>query len=180
MNYYVDLKINQNKKTNTILSELYAKIHNTLVSIRSSCIAISFPKYKIILGDMIRLHGTKEELEQLMNTDIMKSLSDCSISSILEAPKDCTSYVKTSRVQSKMSNSKLNRLVRRGSISEEDKKKYKIKMLQSSMSNPFILIRSGSNKNFYKRFFQIEKVKNLESGTFDTFGTSKDASVPCF
>ena len=172
--------MNKNIKTNVALQKVYSSVHKALVSIQSSNIGVSFPEYKIVLGSTVRLHGTKEELEKLMNTDIMKSLNDCNVSEILEVPESCDSYIKTSRVQSKMSNSKLNRLVRRGSISEDDKKKYKIKMLQSSMSNPFILMRSESNKNFYKRFFQIKKIDSLESGNFDSFGTSQIASVPCF
>lgn len=174
------MKMNQKMKTNTILNQVYTNIHKALVSIQSSNIGVSFPEYKIVLGSIVRLHGTKEELEKLMNTDIMKSLNDCNVSEISAVPENCNCYIKTSRIQSKMSNSKLNRLVRRGSISEDDKKKYKIKMLQSSMSNPFILMRSESNKNFYKRFFQIEKIDSLESGSFDSFGTSQIASVPCF
>ena len=180
MDYYVDLKMNKNVRTNVALEKTYANVHKALTSIPSSNIGVSFPEYKVVLGSVIRLHGTKEELEKFMDTDAMKSLDNCNASKILKVPENCDSFVKTSRIQSVMSNSKLNRLVRRGSISEDEKKAYKIKMLQSSMSNPFILMKSGSNKNFYKRFFQIEKVDRLNSGTFDSFGTSQIASVPCF
>jgi len=112
MDYYVDLKMNKNVRTNVALEKTYANVHKALTSIPSSNIGVSFPEYKVVLGSVIRLHGTKEELEKFMDTDAMKSLDNCNASKILKVPENCDSFVKTSRIQSVNGlTSKLNRLV---------------------------------------------------------------------
>jgi CRISPR-associated endonuclease Csy4 len=180
MNYYLNIKINAKEKSNRFLNKAYNQVHNALVSINSSSIGVSFPEFNLTLGRIIRLHGSKEDLEKVLNSEPMQSIESCTIFAISPIPENCSSFVRTSRIQPKLSNSKFNRLVKRGSISQENKKKYRTNMLQSSIDNPFVLLQSGSNKNVYKRFFKIEKIHSLESGTFDSFGTSKNASVPAF
>jgi CRISPR-associated endonuclease Csy4 len=183
MTHYVDIKLKptDTMKANVILNSIYAELHKALHSMGSDSIGVSFPEHSLILGKTIRLHGTEENLKELMDSNwIEDRASLCFVSSINKIPENCQSFVKTSSIQPRMSQSKFRRLVKRGSISKEEEKKYKIKMLQSSIDKPFMVLKSASNNNTYKRFFVISKTESLIEGSFDSFGTSKIASVPSF
>ena len=85
-----------------------------------------------------------------------------------------------------MSQSKLRRLIKRaeerkGDFSKEDIKKYKIKMLQGGLDNPFVELLSGSSGERHRRFIKFGEIQTSSTeGEFDTFGLSKAATVPWF
>jgi len=182
MTHYVDVKIKPTAqmKANILLDEAYTKLHLALHSLNSSSIGVSFPEYELVLGETIRLHGTEESLKELMDSNWLGDSSFYSATAINNVPENCSSFVKTARIQPKMSKSKFNRLVKRGSISKDEAKKYKIKMLQSSINNPFVVLKSASNQNMYRRYFEISKAEEKIEGSFDHFGISKTASLPNF
>jgi len=80
-----------------------------------------------------------------------------------------------------MTEAKLRRLIKRGTISQEDVKKYKIKMMQGGLENPYVELKSGSNGQFHRRFLEFGEI-SLEQikGEFDLFGLSKEATIPWF
>ncbi len=148
--------------------------------------SISFPRYRVKLGDIFRIHGDKESLERLQSDEWVKKYpKNFHISEIKHVPKDVKFRV-ISRIQQSMSQSKLRRLIKRaeegkGGIKEDDIKKYKIKMLQGGLDNPFVELISGSSKQRYRLFVALGELQDSEvKGEFDTFGLSKTATVPWF
>ena len=81
-----------------------------------------------------------------------------------------------------MSQSKLNRLIKRGSISESEVKAYKAKMFAKGLDNPYVELESDSNGNKHRRYFQFGALVDTSiAGVFDGFGLSKEkATVPWF
>ena len=67
MNNYFDVKIlaDDELPATMLINALYAKLHKALYDLDSTNIGVSFPAYKVTLGDMLRIHGTKAVLEQL-------------------------------------------------------------------------------------------------------------------
>ena len=70
MNFYIDIQIKPDAemRENVLLNKVYSKLHKALYTLKANNIAVSFPKHKVLLGNIIRLHGTTEpRLSELQN-----------------------------------------------------------------------------------------------------------------
>ena len=183
MNQYVDIVIKPDAemRENVLLNKVYTKLHKALCDQKSIEIGVSFPRYKIMLGDVIRIHGTEEKLTKLQALNWLDGLKGyCAISSIQAIPAD-VAYRNISRIQSNMTEAKLRRLIKRGSITQEETKAYKAKMFQQGMDNPYLELESGSNGHKHRRYLQFGGLSSQSvKGKFDQFGLSKSATVPWF
>ena len=183
MNYYIDIQLKPDKEMpeNVLLNKVYTKFHKALFLMRATDIGVSFPNYRIKLGNTIRIHGTETRLTELQNTKWIGGLIGyCKISQIQSIPsKVC--YRKISRKQANMTQAKLRRLIRRGSTSPEEAKLYKAKMFQQGLDNPYLELESVSNEHKHRRYIQFgELVEQAILGEFDQFGLSKVATIPWF
>ncbi|MDC9728443.1 MAG: type I-F CRISPR-associated endoribonuclease Cas6/Csy4, partial [Methyloprofundus sp.] len=89
MKHYVDIVIkpDDEMRENVLLNKVYTKLHKALFTLKTTEIAVSFPEYKVLLGDVIRLHGTELKLSELQNTNWLGGLSGyCQVSSIQTVP----------------------------------------------------------------------------------------------
>jgi len=183
MNHYIDILIKPDAemRENLLLNKVYSKLHKTLFERQASDIGVSFPKYKIKLGDIIRIHSTDKSLEELQQSNWLGGLKGyCDISSIQVVPEQ-VKHRTVSRIQTTMSAAKLKRLIKRGSIKESEAKEYKAKMFQKGLDNPYLELQSVSNGHTHRRYIQFGELLNAPiSGEFDQFGLSKTATVPWF
>lgn len=183
MNYYINLELKPDAemRANVLLNTIYTKFHKALCDLSASNIGVSFPNYETTLGTTMRIHGDQATLEDLQGLNWLGGIIGyCSVSEISDVPQG-TKHRIVSRIQSSMSQSKLKRLVKRGSISDDEIKQYKAKMFTKSLDNPFIELTSGSNGEKYRRFFTFsELLDNPKTGEFDRFGLSNSATVPWF
>ena len=80
-----------------------------------------------------------------------------------------------------MSPAKLKRLFKRGSITDDEVKQYKVKMFAKGLDNPYLEIVSGSNGQRHRRYIEFGPLlDNPVEGAFDQFGLSKTATIPWF
>jgi CRISPR-associated endonuclease Csy4 len=183
MKHYVEIVIqpDDEMRENVLLNKVYSKLHKALFTLKTTEIAVSFPKYKVLLGNVMRIHGTESKLSELQDTNWLGGLSGyCQVSSIQTVPDD-VSYKIISRIQSNMTEAKLRRLIKRGSISETKIKQYKVKMFQKGLDNPYFELQSNSNGHKHRRYIQFGELrKEAKKGVFDSFGLSKNATVPWF
>ncbi len=183
MKFYVDiiLKPDDEMRENVLLNKVYTKLHKALVTLKSTEIGVSFPHYQVMLGEVLRIHGAETKLVELQATDWLGRLSGyCRIGSIQTIPSK-VKYRNISRKQANMTEAKLRRLIKRGSISAEEIKSYKAKMFQQGLDNPYLELESTSNRHKYRRYIAFGKIKNTENtGKFDFFGLSKIATIPWF
>ncbi len=183
MNYFIDIRLIPSKEIqeNILLNQLYTNFHKRLYDLKSDSIGVSFPKYKLKLGDLFRIHGSKETLEIFQKEDWMNKLVKfCKVSDIRLIPENIE-HKTVSRIQTTMSQSKLRRLIKRGTIKEEDIKGYKAKLFQKSLDNPFVELVSVSNGERHRRFIKFSEPQSSPvDGKFDFFGLSKTATVPWF
>ena len=183
MNHYIDILIKPDAemRENFLLNKVYSKLHKALVDLKSTDIGISFPQYEIILGEILRLHGSEIKLCKLQETDWLGGLkSYCNISGI-ELVQSEVNYRTVSRVQSNMTEAKLRRLIKRGSISDSELKVYKAKMFTKGLNNPYLELESNSNGHKHRRYIQFgELIGEPVEGLFDQFGLSKIATIPWF
>ena len=183
MDYYLDINLKPDSEmpVNKLLNAIYTKFHKLLYELNSKSIGVSFPHYRVMLGDMIRVHGTKADLNRLQQFNWIGGMNGyCSIGEIASVPS-ISKYRTVSRKQTTMSRSKLNRLLRRGSITEEEVKNYRAKMFGKGLDNPYIELISGSNGHRHRRYIEFgELMDEPVEGSFDQFGLSKTATVPWF
>jgi len=164
-----------------IRNKVFTKLHKALSTMQATDIGVSFPKYKVKLGDVLRIHGTKDRLETLQAMNWLGGLSGyCDVSDILPVPEK-VKFRTVSRIQSNMTAAKLRRLIKRGSISPEEVKQYKAKMFSLGLDNPYLELESNSNGHKHRRFVAFGKLVDEQvAGEFDQFGLSKNATIPWF
>jgi len=183
MNYYVDIKITPDTemRINVLLNKVYSKLHKALHTLNSTDIGVSFPRYRVLLGDVIRIHSSESKLTELQAMNWLGSLSGyCAVSSIQAIPEK-VSYRTLSRIQANMTEAKLRRLIKRGSISTEDAKSYKAKMFSQGLDNPYLELESSSNGHKHRRYLNFGDLCDASvDGDFDSFGLSKTATIPWF
>jgi len=183
MDHYFDIKIEPDEEVPIyfIRNKIYKKFHKVLSTLKSTEIGVSFPHYKAMLGDIIRIHGSESMLTKLQSSDWLGGLKGyCDVSSIQSVPAG-TTYRVISRKQSNMTEAKLRRLIKRGSISAEKARVYKGTMFQKGLDNAYLELESTSNGQKYRRYIEFGELKSEPvNGEFDQFGLSKAATVPWF
>jgi len=183
MNYYIDvlIKPDAEMRLNVLLNTCYTKLHKAFCDLRSSDIGVSFPNYKLYLGNVLRLHGTAEALDKLQCLNWIGPMNGyCQQSDIQPVPAD-VKFRTISRQQPTMSAAKLKRLIKRGSITEEEAKNYKSKMFTAGLDNPYVELVSGSNGHRHRRYIEFGPLLDSPvEGSFDQFGLSKTATIPWF
>lgn len=183
MNYYTDRVLLPDAEIpiTILMNALYAKLHKALWDLKATNIGISFPKYEITLGNVLRIHSTESALNELQGMDWLGGIKGyCKVGEISLVPTD-SKFRTVSRKQSTMSQSKLNRLIKRGSIAEGEVKEYRAKMVGEGLVNPYLELLSSSSRNKYRRYIEFGPLLDEPvSGSFDQFGLSKIATVPWF
>jgi CRISPR-associated endonuclease Csy4 len=183
MNHYLDIQIKPDAemRINVLLNKVYIKLHKVLYSSSIVDIGISFPKYKILLGNILRLHSNQQSLEKLQSINWLGGLSSyCILTEILPIP-DKVKYRTISRKQTNMTTAKLRRLIKRESITENDAKKYKAKLFTQGLDNAYLELDSSSNGHKYRRYIEFGELQSSSvTGVFDQFGLSKVGTIPWF
>ena len=185
MKNYQDIQIKPNSEfsQNFLLSKVYFNLHKALIENKPLNVGVSFPKYKLTLGNTIRLHSNKTDLLKLNNYCWLGDLNEfCDVTEIDFIPVSVIKYRTVSRWQSNMGKSKLKRLIKRGSITEDDVRKYKSMMFKKQLTNlPYLDMKSLSNGQWYRRYFKMGTITDIPIlGEFDNFGLSKKATIPWF
>jgi len=183
MDYYINIQIKPDAemRENELLNKVYTKFHKELSTMKATDIGVSFPRYNVLLGKIIRIHSNQTRLTELQDTNWLGGLIGyCDISEIQPIPSD-VKHRKISRKQANMTAAKLRRLIKRGSISAEEAKQYKAKMFSQSLDNPYLELESSSNGHKHRRYIEFgELTEKSVKGDFDQFGLSKVATVPWF
>ncbi|MDO6592339.1 type I-F CRISPR-associated endoribonuclease Cas6/Csy4 [Neptuniibacter sp. 1_MG-2023] len=177
----ISLKPDAEMPLNWLLNAIYTKLHKALVDARSRDLGVSFPKAKVTLGNVLRLHGKATALERFSSLDWLGGMAGyCTFSPIQPVP-DTAQYRTVRRKQSTMTQSKLNRLIKRGSISQEQVKEYRAIIFTKGLDNPYIELKSATNGHSYRRYIEFGPLLDHPvEGDFDKFGLSKTATIPWF
>lgn len=183
MNHYIEISILPDPEfpATVLMNAIYSKLHKALCDLGSSKIGVSFPKYGITLGNVLRLHGEEAALSDLQGMNWIGGMSGyCNFSDIFTIPL-ASKFRTVSRKQSTMSQAKLRRLIKRGSISLEDIEQYQAKIDSKMLAGPYVELVSGSNGQRHRRYIEFgELIDEPIQGEFDQFGLSKKATIPWF
>ncbi len=193
MNHYTEIKLLPDEECDLpfLRNALYTKLHKAIYDLKSSDIGISFPQAKAKLGCVIRIHSSKNRLDELQAKNWLGGLSGyCKISEILPVPEKVKGHQTLSRIRQTMTDSKLKKRVEyqknTGVLDTSDKEKsyikqYKNKMFATGLDNPYLELQSASTNGKYRLYIAFgELQKQATTGEFNRFGLSKIATVPIF
>ena len=190
MNHYIDIHLRPDPEfpPQVLLNALYAKLHKALVELGSQRIGVSFPSHtNKHLGDVLRLHGSAEDLAALQAQPWLGAIRELVLASII-APVPATAQhrnVRRVQVQSSPERVKrrlVKRLMQRDGIDEEQAQ-LRVEVSQvPKLSDPFIALISGSTKGqHFRLFIKHGPIQSrAQSGAFNAYGLSPTATVPWF
>lgn len=183
MDCYIEITLKPDAELplNWLLNAVYTKLHKALNDSKSITVGVSFPNASVTLGDMLRLHGQADGLQKFSEPDWLGGMAGyCTLSRILTVP-DTARYRTVSRKQPSMTQSKLKRLIKRGSISPDYVKEYRAKMFTKGLDLPYLELKSCSTGHRHRRYIELGDFQDSPiSGEFDQFGLSKTATIPWF
>jgi CRISPR-associated endonuclease Csy4 len=193
MNYHIDIKLYPDSEIDIafLRNKIYTKLHKAIFDLNATDIGVSFPQVKIKLGDVIRIHSSKNRLDELQNLNWLGGLSGyCKMSEILPVPDNVQGYKTISRIRQNMSISRLEKKIAhqksKGYLrSDEDieiyEKQYKAKLFKTGLNNPYLELQSTSTANKYRLYIEFGDLqKQTVKGEFDRFGLSAIATIPIF
>jgi CRISPR-associated endonuclease Csy4 len=184
MSHYFDITLlpDAEMPASILMNSICAKLHKQLYELQSKTVGISFPKYAVTLGNILRIHGNEADLQKLHGANWLGGMNGyCKFGEVSAVPAN-TKHRTVGRIQATMSQSKLNRLLKRGSITSDKVKAYKSKMFaEKGLDKPWLDLVSNSNGQRHRRYIELGELLNAPVvGEFDQFGLSKTATVPWF
>ena len=187
MDCFVDLDIRSDPEfpAHVLLSELYKKLHRTLVISQRTDIAISFPQYASrppSLGTRFRLLAAQPDLEALMNTNWLGGMRDFASHGALGRVPEHAVARTLRRVQAKSNPARLRRrLMRRHDVTVEQAQVRIPDSAAEFVSLPFVQLSSGSTGQPFRLFLKLGPPQSSHTtGKFNAFGLSLDATIPWF
>ena len=169
----------------TLMNVLFSKLHCGLVTHGGRNIGVSFPdvgKNGRSLGECLRLHGSKTNLEKLMDSNWLVGMRDhVAVSEIAEAPAHAKQRV-VRRVQAKSNPERQRRrLIARKGVSAEQAIQAIPDSAAKMLNLPYLVLTSQSTGQQFRLFVEHLTVqKQAMNGEFSTYGLSPTATVPWF
>ncbi len=187
MDYYIEIQLLPDPEfTPTILmGALYSKLHRALVQLQSDAVGVSFPEYQRKpknLGNRLRLHGTRNDLESLFSTEWLKGMADHTSVSPIKAVPPASQFVCVQRKQFKTNVERMRR--RRMKRKQETYEQAAVAIpgtVERKPDLPFATLRSQSTGQGFNLFIdQAIRPEEPKPGEFNCYGLSKTATVPWF
>jgi len=188
MDHYQDLKILPDPEFSPpmLLNALFAKLHRQLAAQQSTQVGISFPKIdpqRPTLGKVLRLHGTHQALSNLHQQSWIKGMRDhLEMGEISPIPEN-VQHCQIRRVQAKSNAARLRRRYqkRHEGVTEADAQKLIPDSVEKRLNLPFLQLKSEStNQRFCLFIEQRPAQEHAQQGEFNSYGLSRDATVPVF
>jgi CRISPR-associated endonuclease Csy4 len=190
MNHYVDIQILENSdfETTFLLNRLYEKFHFGLVEGGVSLqIGASFPnisfKPMYSLGNVLRLHGDREDLASFIGKQWFGSLLGyVNVGRVLSIPAE-VEVGSVRRVQIQSSAERLRRRFMRRHDVDMATARLKIPDTASKKNTnlPWLQLRSSSTGQEFRLFVEVRMLGGPPViGKFNRYGLSSTATVPIF
>ncbi len=183
MDHYIDITVlpDPEFKATVLMNALYAKCHRVLGQVAEGSVGVSFPLHKKTLGEILRLHGSQEQLKAVMSSNWLKGLRDYTSVSAVQAIPATVEYRTVARMSCKSPENKRKRSVKKGWLTPEEAKNLIKDDEDFMLELPFAQLTSLSNKNIYKIFIRHGNLTTTPvAGLYNAYGLSKTATVPWF
>ena len=171
-----------------LLSALMAKLHRALVQRGRGDAGVSFPQHvgaplsRRTLGAVLRLHGQPEALQELMTQDWLRGMRDhVRIGELATVPDGVQHRI----VQRRQFHTNAERLRRRRMRRKGETAQQAAAAIPDSVEQrpdlPFVHMRSESTGQSFYLFIEHGPLLGAAlQGDFNSYGLSRNASVPWF
>lgn len=183
MDHYLDIKVLPDLESTAqeLLNKLFSKLHRALGQHTQGKVGVSFPQQGKLLGEILRLHGTKEDLSHLMDQNWLQGLRDYTRCGALQPIPPQVTYRTVKRVQAKSAHNKRRRSILKGWLTEQQALEQIPDTQQKSLDMPFIQMGSLSNGNTMRIYIQHGDIlPQPQAGIFSAYGLSSTATIPWF
>lgn len=184
MDFYLDIQVEPDIEVtaSALMNNLFAKFHRAMAQTCNGLIAVSFPKHGHLLGDVLRLHGSKQALDQLMLQTWLKGLRDYTkVGEILPVPKEVKGYRCVSRIQKKSPQNLRKRSIAKGWLTEEEALHKIPESKQPQLTLPYLQLQSLSSKSVMRIFIKHSDItQQAVEGEYSSYGLSRQATIPWF
>ena len=185
--HYIDLRVVPDPESSTaqLFGALYDRLHLALVQQRRDDIGVSFPQYSInprAIGNVLRLHGSSDALNQFMQTDWLKGMRDhIRLTEITPVPADAP-HRTVHRRQFKTNAERLRRRrMRRKGETEQQATEAIPTTVERRPDLPFVHLRSHSTGQPFYLFIALGPLMQTPaSGPFNSHGLSTTTTIPWF
>lgn len=189
MNHYVEFRIVPDPEFEqaTLMNALFSKLHRVLVAQQSHAIGVSFPAYQQgrnnrSLGEVLRLHGSREALNSVMDTHWLRGMRD---HLDIQACQPIPAKVSYRTVQRKQFKTNVERLRRRRAARHNETLEQARAHIPDSVTRqvalPYVQLTSQSTQQRFCLFIEHgEEISTPREGTFNCYGLSATATVPWF
>lgn len=187
MNAYLEIRLLPDPEfaPTTLMNALFSKLHRGLVEHGGEQIGVSFPdsrKQSQPLGERLRLHGSAEDLHQLMASNWLAGIRDhIVVGTVSEVPADAKQRV-VRRVQAKSNPERQRRrLMARKGVSAEQAICAIPDTAIETLKLPYVVLTSRSTGQQFRVFVeQLPLQDEVVIGTFSSYGLSPTTTVPWF
>ncbi len=189
MDHYIDITLRADPefKPAMLMGALFNKLHRILAQLQSNRIAVSFPFYRDKgktkgLGDVLRLHGDRANLDNLMTNNWLSGMSDhIDKTAMLPVPAE-HEYRQVKRVQCKSNVERLRaRYMSRHDVTREAAINALPDTVEQKLHFPFVMVNSSSTGQQFRLFIRQDKVAQpLPDSTFNCYGLGLSGTVPWF
>ena len=189
MDHHIDITLlpDVDFMPNMLLGALYNKLHRGLVTMNTNRVAVSFPAYqgkgkKKHLGDVLRLHGNKANLQTLMETNWLRGMNDHIAKTEIQPVPAAQQYLQVKRVQCKSNVERLRtRYMKRKNVSRAEAIKALPDEIEKTLDLPFVNVKSASTDQQFRLFINQVAVEQANpDATFNCYGLSPQGTVPSF
>lgn len=187
MTHYLDIHLLPDPEfaPHQLMATLYAKLHRALVHTGANTLGVCFPGYDKTtprLGTQLRLVGPTGDLARLMEQDWLSGLRDhINVSTVAAVPTHAL-HQSLRRVQVKSNVDRIRRRqMKRHGLTEAQARERVPDTVVEMLRLPFIQLASSSTGQTFRMYLRLsEPQPNAIWGTFNSYGLSATATVPCF
>jgi len=188
MDHYLDIKLLPDPEfpVPMLMNALFTKLHRALVQLDNKHIGVSFPKVdqkKIHMGNVLRLHGSAQHLQQLQEQNWLKGMRDHTEQSEIAPVPDHAEHYRVSRKQVKSNAVRLRRryLKRHPEVTDKDAEGLIPDTLEKRLDLPYLQLKSNSTGQQFRLFLIHQPAQaQVTEGEFNSYGLSTNATVPWF
>ena len=185
--HYLDLKLLPDPEIGSaeLLGALYTRLHQAFVHHRISSIGVSFPQYStnpLAIGNVLRLHGNATTLAGFMKLDWMKGVRDHVQQANIEAVPSNVEHRSLKRKQFKTNVERMRRrrMRRKGETAEQAARAIPASV-ERKPDLPFVHLSSGSTGQSFLLYLKLGPAQPAPvTGTFNSYGLSRKATIPWF
>lgn len=186
MDYYLDLTVlpDPEFRETTLLGALVSKLHRRLVALEADDIGISLPDHEKAppLGRRLRVHGTQTRLATLMQEEWLGGMrGQLEIALLCAVPADVLHRgVRRRQFKTNAERLRRRRMRRHGETYEEAQSRIPDSVVRK-VKTPFLTVNSSSSGQRFSLFIEHEPVQiEPQRGVFNTYGLSREATIPWF